>query len=35
MPGSGPIIQGTVIVEDLRYDDPSAADDEEPPAITR
>lgn len=40
MPGSGPIIQGTVIVEDLRFEDRSDSDrpdpgDEEPPAITR
>ncbi|MDA2989638.1 MAG: FxsA family protein [Actinomycetota bacterium] len=40
MPGSGPIIQGTVIVEDLRYEDgfdsgsPNPGEDE-PPAITR
>ncbi len=34
MPGSGPIIQGTVIVEDLRYEDrPDSGD--EPPAIAR
>ena len=34
MPGSGPIIQGTVIVEDLRYEDrPDPGD--EPPAIAR
>lgn len=34
MPGSGPIIQGTVIVEDLRYEDrPDTGD--EPPAIAR
>lgn len=36
MPGSGPIVQGTVIVEDLRYeatsDDP---DDHTPPALGR
>lgn len=34
MPGSGPIIQGTVIVEDLRYANPPDGG-EEPPAITR
>lgn len=33
MPGSGPIIQGTVIVEDLRYQ--SGPEEGEPPAITR
>lgn len=34
MPGSGPIIQGTVIVEDLRYENrPDTGD--EPPAIAR
>lgn len=33
MPGSGPIIQGTVIVEDLRYEDPP--DDRDPPALAR
>lgn len=40
MPGSGPIIQGTVIVEDLRFEDlrfEDGPDDDEPqpPAITR
>ena len=40
MPGSGPIIQGTVIVEDMRYESgpnfggPTSGEDE-PPAITR
>ena len=33
MPGSGPIIQGTVIVEDLRYE--SGTEEDEPPAIMR
>jgi UPF0716 protein FxsA len=32
MPGSGPIVQGTIIVEDLRYE--SGSQDDEPPAIT-
>jgi UPF0716 protein FxsA len=40
MPGSGPIIQGTVIVEDMRYESGPdfggpASDEDEPPAITR
>ena len=35
MPGSGPIIQGTIIVEDLRYENPSSAEDDDPPAIAR
>lgn len=35
VPGSGPIIQGTVIVEDLRYEARPDGDDDEPPAITR
>lgn len=34
MPGSGPIVQGTVIVEDLRHQDRRDSGDE-PPAITR
>ncbi len=36
MPGSGPIIHGTVIVEDLRYErDPKRPEDPTPPAISR
>lgn len=35
MPGSGPVIQGTVIVEDLRYETGPDAGEDEPPAITR
>lgn len=34
MPGSGPIVQGTVIIEDLRYENPPSRDDE-PPALSR
>lgn len=33
MPGSGPIVQGTVIVEDLRYENPP--DGPNPPALPR
>lgn len=36
MPGSGPIIQGTVIVEDLRYEtNPDTPENPSPPAISR
>jgi UPF0716 protein FxsA len=39
MPGSGPIIQGTVVVEDLRYENNSQQrgfpDEQDPPAISR
>lgn len=35
MPGAGPIVQGTVIVEDLRYQTPGESDEDQPPAITR
>lgn len=35
MPGSGPIIQGTVIVEDLRNETGPDTGDHEPPALTR
>lgn len=35
MPGSGPVIRGSVIVEDLRYQDPPPGRDGEPPAISR
>lgn len=34
MPGSGPIIQGTVIVEDLRNEKPSDPNESHPPSIT-
>lgn len=35
MPGAGPIVQGTVIVEDLRYQTPGESGEDQPPAITR
>lgn len=35
MPGSGPIIQGTVIVQDIRYETPSDSGDDPRPAIER
>jgi len=30
-PGSGDVIRGTVIIEDMRVDDPNEPDDEQPP----
>ena len=33
MPGAGPIVQGTVIVDDLRYQSPRRSGEDQPPAI--